>query len=191
VSLLKTLKSPISVAFLAPQSYRHRHAYASVRPGFPALVPGSQPRLAGTRGGRPATPGDRPALATPWPASALLLSMLRIRSGMELQAMGWPPVLIAGLHGADRTRAVQGAMPSTGMPDAGQRMPKRSPQARTERTWGGAFGTRVFALARGLAQRVPRECWISGAFPPPFPRERNFSAALHSREKARNCAPQG
>jgi CBS domain-containing protein len=34
-------KSPGSAAFLVPQSYRHRHAHASVRPRFPALVPGS------------------------------------------------------------------------------------------------------------------------------------------------------
>src|ERR1700704_2618244 len=72
LSLLKTPKSPASVAFLAPQSYRHRHDHASVRPRFPALIPGSQPRLAGTRTRRSATSGNRPATATPRPTSALL-----------------------------------------------------------------------------------------------------------------------
>ena len=44
--LLKTPKSPACVAFPSPQSYRRQPAHASVRPWFPALVPGAQPRLA-------------------------------------------------------------------------------------------------------------------------------------------------
>ncbi len=41
VSLLKTPKIPASVAFLVPEPYPNRHAHASVRPRFAALVPGS------------------------------------------------------------------------------------------------------------------------------------------------------
>ena len=39
--LRKTPKRQESIEFLAPQSYRHRHAPASVRPRFLALAPGS------------------------------------------------------------------------------------------------------------------------------------------------------
>ena len=44
----KLQKDQESIEFSTPQSYRHQHAHASVRPRFPALVPGSQPRFAGT-----------------------------------------------------------------------------------------------------------------------------------------------
>ena len=60
------------VAFLAPQSYRHRHAHGSVHFRVPALVPGSQPRLARTRNRRLATSVSRPAAATPRPPFARL-----------------------------------------------------------------------------------------------------------------------
>ena len=40
LSLLKTPKSLESIEFGPTQSYRHRHAHASVRPRLPALVPG-------------------------------------------------------------------------------------------------------------------------------------------------------
>ena len=41
LSLLKIPKSQESMEFLTLQSYRHRHAHASVRPRFAALVPRS------------------------------------------------------------------------------------------------------------------------------------------------------
>jgi hypothetical protein len=41
VCLLKTQKRRGSIEFLAPQSYRHQYAHASVCRRFPALVPGS------------------------------------------------------------------------------------------------------------------------------------------------------
>src|SRR5260370_1812356 len=67
----KLQKDQESIEFSAPQSYRHQHDHPSIRPRFPALIPGSQPRFAGARTRRPATSVDRPAPATPWPASAL------------------------------------------------------------------------------------------------------------------------
>jgi len=53
--LLKTPRNRESIEFSAPQSYRHRHAHASVRPRFAALVPGSSSPHAGARTRRPAT----------------------------------------------------------------------------------------------------------------------------------------
>ena len=78
LSLLKTPKRQESIEFRAPQSYRHRHAHASVRLRFAALVPGSKPRHAGTRTRRTATSVDRPAPATP-----RLAPSLRASSGLN------------------------------------------------------------------------------------------------------------
>jgi hypothetical protein len=46
--LLKSRKRRASVAFLVPLPYRRGHDHTSVRGRFRALVPGAQPRLAGT-----------------------------------------------------------------------------------------------------------------------------------------------
>lgn len=49
VCLLKTPKAQ-EVSVSRAMSYCHRHDHASVRPRFPALVPGSYPHRAGTPG---------------------------------------------------------------------------------------------------------------------------------------------
>ena len=67
---LKTPKAQ-EVSVSVPWSYRHRHAYASVRPRFPALVPAAQSHFAETRTRRPATPVDHPAPAPSRPAPSL------------------------------------------------------------------------------------------------------------------------
>ena len=98
--LTQNSNKPRSIEFSAPQSYRHQHAHASVRPRFTAFIPGAQPRFAGARTRRPATSGDRPAPATPRPASALLRRPVAL--GVAL------PDLAAGprRHGAGQAASV-------------------------------------------------------------------------------------
>ncbi len=68
--MLKSRNHRASVAFLAPRPYRRGHDYTSVRCRCPALIPGAQPRRAGTRTRRLAASVYRPAPATPRPPSA-------------------------------------------------------------------------------------------------------------------------
>jgi hypothetical protein len=69
LSLLKTVNYRESLGiFLCDRRTVGRHDHHSVCSRFRALVPVSQPSVAGTRACRPATSADRLAAATPSPA---------------------------------------------------------------------------------------------------------------------------